>query len=77
VITIVRGRWRWLALVHPLLTVVVVTVTANHYWADAIVAGLLLGGTFLLPLVRRRLPSRRPAFARGTATGELAAAVSG
>lgn len=66
VITVVRGRWRWLALVHPLLTVVVVTVTANHYWSDAIVAALLLGGTFLLPFVRRRLPSRRPALAGGT-----------
>lgn len=61
VITVLRTRWRWLALLHPLLTIVVVTVTANHYWADGIVAALLLGGTFLLPFVYRRLPSRQRA----------------
>ena len=43
VITMTRGWWRWLALAHPLLTVVVVTVTANHYWSDGIMAALLLG----------------------------------
>jgi PAP2 superfamily len=61
VIAIVRSRWRWLTLLHPLVTILVVTVTANHYWSDGIVAALLLGGTFLLPLVHRRLPSRRAA----------------
>lgn len=61
VVTVLRTRWRWLALLHPLLTVVVVTVTANHYWADGIAAAVLLGGTFLLPFVHRRLPSGRPA----------------
>jgi hypothetical protein len=65
-ITITRGWWRWLALVHPLLTVFVVTVTANHYWSDGIVAALLLGCTFLLPFVSRGLPSRRRAPATGT-----------
>lgn len=72
VITIARGWWRWLALVHPVLTVLVVTVTANHYWSDGIVAALLLGGTFLLPFVYRRLPPRRRTFA-----GEPAAPVTG
>lgn len=36
-------RWRWLAVIHPLITVVVVVATANHYWVDAIAAALLLG----------------------------------
>jgi hypothetical protein len=36
-------RWRWVAMVHPLITVVVVVATANHYWVDAIAAALLLG----------------------------------
>ena len=67
VIAIVRSPWRWLALVHPLVTALVVTVTANHYWSDGIVAALLLGGTFLLPVVRRRLPSRRVELDAGTA----------
>jgi hypothetical protein len=38
-----RSRWRWLWLAHPVLTIAVVVGTANHYWADGIVAGALLG----------------------------------
>lgn len=36
-------RWRWVAVIHPLITVIVVVATANHYWVDAIAAALLLG----------------------------------
>ncbi|MEU0389883.1 phosphatase PAP2 family protein [Streptomyces chartreusis] len=38
-----RSRWRWLWLLHPLLTLLVIVGTANHYWLDAIVAAGLLG----------------------------------
>lgn len=38
-----RSRLRWLWLLHPLLTLFVIVSTANHYWLDAIAAGLLLG----------------------------------
>ena len=38
-----RSRWRWLWLLHPLVTLLVIVGTANHYWLDAIVAGALLG----------------------------------
>ncbi|MFC7260616.1 phosphatase PAP2 family protein [Streptomyces lutosisoli] len=38
-----KSRWRWLWLLHPLLTLVVIVGTANHYWLDAIVATALLG----------------------------------
>jgi hypothetical protein len=37
-----RSRWRWLILAHPVLTVVSVTATANHWWLDGIVAAGLL-----------------------------------
>ncbi|MFF9688848.1 phosphatase PAP2 family protein [Streptomyces sp. NPDC014623] len=37
-----RSRWRLLWLLHPLLTLLVVVGTANHYWLDAIVALALL-----------------------------------
>ncbi|MER6648945.1 phosphatase PAP2 family protein [Streptomyces sp. NPDC000971] len=37
-----RSRWRLLWLLHPLLTLLVVVGTANHYWLDAIVVGALL-----------------------------------
>ena len=37
------GRWRWLWLAHPVITILVVVVTGNHYWLDAIVVMVLLG----------------------------------
>ncbi|NBM20681.1 phosphatase PAP2 family protein [Streptomyces sp. GC420] len=43
-----RTRWRWLWLLHPLLTLLVITGTANHYWLDALAAGALLGLALLL-----------------------------
>jgi hypothetical protein len=39
-----RSRWRWLWLLHPILTVLVVVGTANHWWLDGIVALVLLAG---------------------------------
>lgn len=56
-----RRRWLWLA--HPLVTVLVVVCTANHYWLDA-TAGIALVTTMLLltrrePVIRVfRLPAR-------------------
>jgi hypothetical protein len=44
-----RTRLRWLWLIHPLVTVLVVIGTANHYWADALVGAALLA--IALPLV--------------------------
>jgi hypothetical protein len=41
VITRSTSRWRWLILLHPLITVLVVVGTGNHYWADAIVAAAI------------------------------------
>jgi hypothetical protein len=38
VVWISRSRYRWLALLYPIATILVVVVTGNHYWADAIVA---------------------------------------
>lgn len=39
---VVRHRARWLFLLHPALTVLVVVVTANHYWLDVVAAGFLV-----------------------------------
>jgi hypothetical protein len=55
-----RGRWRWLWLVHPVLTLLVVVVTANHYWLDGLVAAALLGVALLL-IPRPSGPPGRPA----------------
>ncbi|MFF8293468.1 phosphatase PAP2 family protein [Streptomyces sp. NPDC016309] len=43
-----RGRWRALWLLHPLVTLLVVVGTANHYWLDALVATVLLGAALAL-----------------------------
>lgn len=43
-----RGRWRALWLLHPLLTLLVIVGTANHYWLDALVATVLLGAALAL-----------------------------
>lgn len=42
VITTARTPWRWLVLAYPVLTTLAVVVTANHFWADGIVAAVLL-----------------------------------
>ncbi|MFI0202787.1 MULTISPECIES: phosphatase PAP2 family protein [Streptomyces] len=48
VIAATSSRWRYLWLLHPLLTLIVIVGTANHYWLDAVVAAVLLGAALLL-----------------------------
>jgi len=52
-----RGRWRWLAAGYPVLTLLVVVVTANHFWLDGIVAGLLVAMALAAQHLMRRLRS--------------------
>jgi hypothetical protein len=37
-----RGPWRWLGTAHAVLTMLVIVATANHFWADGIVAVAVL-----------------------------------
>jgi PAP2 superfamily len=37
-----RSRYRWLWIAHPVVTLLVIVGTANHYWLDAAVAGALI-----------------------------------
>ncbi|MFD7222131.1 phosphatase PAP2 family protein [Streptomyces sp. NPDC056730] len=63
-----RSRWRWLWLLHPLLTLLVVIGTANHYWLDALVAVALLTGTVtVIRAPRPRSPRRGSLVARSAA----------
>ena len=57
VITVSRSRWRWLAAAYPVLTLLVVVVTANHFWLDGIVAGLLVALVMVVQRAARRLLS--------------------
>ena len=36
------SRWRWLVVAHPVLTLLVVAITANHWWLDGAAAVVLL-----------------------------------
>jgi hypothetical protein len=42
VCSVTKSRWRYLAVAHAAMTVVVVVVTGNHFWSDGIVACALL-----------------------------------
>jgi hypothetical protein len=64
-----RSRLRWLWLLHPLVTLLVIVGTANHYWMDAIVATALLG----IALATIHLP-HRTATTAGRAQEKLAPA---
>jgi PAP2 superfamily len=66
VITVSRSRWRWLAAGYPLLTMLAVVVTANHFWLDGVVAGLLV----VLVLGMQRLV-RRPRSGKSSATPQV------
>nr|MDT0664663.1 phosphatase PAP2 family protein [Micromonospora sp. DSM 115978] len=48
IVTILRARARWLAVVHPVLTLLVVVLTAHHYWADGLVIGVVVAATVWL-----------------------------
>lgn len=60
-IVLTSSRWRWLWLLHPAMTTMVVVVTANHYWLDGIVGTGLLLGVFLFGLALRRAVAARSA----------------
>jgi hypothetical protein len=65
VITRATSRWRWLILLHPVITVFVVVGTGNHYWADGIVAAaidaaVITTQAMLIRLHRRRRAARVP-----------------
>jgi hypothetical protein len=71
-----RSRWRPLWLLHPLLTLLVIVGTANHYWLDAIMAAALLGVALAVIRPPRRTatstePDRESALADGPVSDAL------
>ncbi|MHA6763193.1 phosphatase PAP2 family protein [Streptacidiphilus sp. PAMC 29251] len=59
VVRISPSRWRWLIVAHPVLTVAVVLVTANHYWLDGVAAVALLLLSYLVQWGCARLLAAR------------------
>jgi hypothetical protein len=68
VVSVSPSRWRWLAVLHGVVTIFVVVATANHYWLDGIVAiALLVPAWFIargIERLRTRLPVRAPSAER-------------
>jgi hypothetical protein len=67
-LTIGRGAGRWLGPLHAAVTVLVVVVTANHFWADGIVAVAVLIGCGALERLGRRAVTRWTARTAGPRT---------
>ncbi|MEV0256823.1 phosphatase PAP2 family protein [Streptomyces sp. NPDC050732] len=63
------SRWRWLWLLHPLVTLLVVVGTANHYWLDAFAATALLG--IALAVIRLQRPGPSLVVRRSAPVREL------
>lgn len=60
IIATARNRWRWLALVYPVMTTLAVIVTANHFWLDGIVAAVIFALVLLVQAgIRRMLRGHR------------------
>jgi hypothetical protein len=66
VFEITRSAWRWVVLVHTTLTILIVTVTANHWWLDGVVAVMLLGMAIVAERWSRAVIARVRARAVGT-----------
>ncbi len=54
-----RSRFRAIVLLHPVLTLAAIVLTANHYWLDAVVAAALLWVAFRIDPWVSRLRFRR------------------
>ena len=80
VIAISTSRWKWLILLHPVLTILSITITANHWWLDGVVAVMVLSVAWVLQHFGRLafdgLLARFPRFVhRGDAIPEPIAVV--
>jgi hypothetical protein len=57
VIVSLKTRWRWLAILYPMLTTWVVVVTGNHFLIDGVAAAVLLAAAAGVTML---FPSQRP-----------------
>ena len=64
IVEVSRSRWRWLALAYPVLTLLAVVVTANHYWLDGVAAALLLALALIVQRAGRAVAAAWRAGAR-------------
>jgi hypothetical protein len=69
------SRWRWLGVVHAILTIFVVTATANHFWLDGIVAIVLLVMCVWIQRAARAVYDRHRKGAQIATTESMTAAI--
>lgn len=65
VICVLKSKWRWLIVAHPIITVWAVVATGNHWWADGIVAVGLLAVSYGLAFSWQAFRSRSPSSPSG------------
>lgn len=71
------SRWRFLILLHPLITLYVVTATGNHWWFDSLASALLLAIVIAGQLVWHRWRGTRSALPTPAAASPEPASVNG
>ena len=54
-----RSRWRWLAVLYPVMTTLIVVITANHYWLDGVAATILVVGALAVQKAGRAVRQAR------------------
>ena len=66
------SRWRWIGMVHLVMTTLVIAATGHHWWLDGIVALALLWVSLRLDTVGRRAvrAMRATLVAEGEARGD-------
>jgi PAP2 superfamily len=64
-----QTRWRWFWMIHPIITLAVVVVTANHYWLDGIIGLILLAIALAVTVDARPRRVIRRAMTRRSAEG--------
>ena len=66
------SRWRWLGMVHLVLTMLVIAATGHHWWLDGIVALALLWVSLQLDTIGRRAvrATRAALVAEGEVPGD-------
>jgi hypothetical protein len=45
VVSILKSKWRWLVVLHPILMAMTIIGTGNHWWMDAAAAALIIVGS--------------------------------
>jgi membrane-associated phospholipid phosphatase len=59
IVLVSTSKWRYVFLAHPVITIVVVVVTGNHFWLDGVVGVAVLALAVWFETFRRNLVARR------------------